>query len=83
MGRALAINAWRRKRAEAAELGQQLEHVRLQIVVLRRLLDNENARVAGLAGELHRAKAQLEELGKERDQIRNVRASFCCWNFFR
>ncbi|KAJ8673212.1 hypothetical protein QAD02_004474 [Eretmocerus hayati] len=74
--RALAVNAWRRRRTETvelrselADLAQQLEHLRIQIVVLRRLLDNENARVAALAGELHRAKAHSDELSRERDQL--------------
>ncbi|XP_008211326.1 synaptonemal complex protein ZIP1 [Nasonia vitripennis] len=72
--RTLAINALRRRRAEVAKLksefAQQIDHLQLQIVVLRRLLDNENARVASLAGELHKAKAQSDELAKERDSLK-------------
>ncbi|XP_058790023.1 uncharacterized protein LOC131663569 [Phymastichus coffea] len=75
--RALAVNAWRRKREEVLELrhdiqglGQQVDQLQLQIVVLRRLLDKENERVAALAGDLHKAKAHADELTKERDQLR-------------
>ncbi|OXU22676.1 hypothetical protein TSAR_000417 [Trichomalopsis sarcophagae] len=72
--RTLAINALRRRRAEVAKLksefAQQIDLLQLQIVVLRRLLDNENARVVSLAGELHKAKAQSDELAKERDSLK-------------
>lgn len=75
----LLINAWRRRREEVVQLRadlagvvQQLDHLQIQIVVLRRLLDNENARVVSLAGELHKAKAQNEEVAKERDSLKSV-----------
>ncbi|XP_023288927.1 alpha-internexin [Orussus abietinus] len=70
----LVLNAWRCRREEAAllqrtaeRLGQQVEHLRLQIVVLRRLLETENSRVGRLTSEVHRAKAQLDEATRERD----------------
>lgn len=79
IGRALAINAWRKKRAHVVELKstvenleQQLDHLQLQIVVLRKLLDKENARVSGLAGELHKTKAQIDDASKDRDQLKIV-----------
>ncbi|XP_014210239.1 nuclear mitotic apparatus protein 1-like [Copidosoma floridanum] len=75
--RVLVVNAWRRRRVESGELRaalagvtQQVDHLQLQIVVLRKLLDKENSRVASLAGELHRAKAQADETAQERDQLR-------------
>lgn len=77
--RALAVNAYRKKRAHVEELkstvtdfGQQLDHLQLQILVLRKLLDKENSRVAGLGGELHKAKTQIEEITKDRDQLKIV-----------
>jgi hypothetical protein len=77
--RALAINCWRRRREEVVQLRnsiailyQNLEHVKIQIVVLRRLLDNENVRVANLAGELHRARAHTDDVNKERDHLKIV-----------
>lgn len=77
--RALAVNAWRKKRTQVVELestvsdlGQQLDHLQMQIVVLRKLLDKENSRVSGLGAELHKTKAQLEEAIKDRDQFKSV-----------
>lgn len=76
---ALALNAWRRRREEVVELhgtieqlSQQVDHLQLQIVVLRRLLDTENSRVGKLGVEVHRAKAQLENTLKEKNILRAV-----------
>lgn len=71
----LVLNAWRRRRAEIAQLEQQVEHLHLQIEFLRRLLLVENDRVGRLNGELHREKSQLEEMTRERDAVRSVRSS--------
>lgn len=70
--RMLVLNAWRRRRAEIAQLEQQVEHLHLQIEFLRRLLLVENNRVGRLNGELHREKSQLEEVTRERDAVRSV-----------
>lgn len=67
------LNAWRRRRAEIAQLGQQVENLHLQIEFLRRLLLVENDRVGRLNGELHREKSQLEEVIRERDAVKSVR----------
>ncbi|XP_011874537.1 PREDICTED: coiled-coil domain-containing protein 186 [Vollenhovia emeryi] len=67
----LVLNAWRRRRAEIAQLEQQVEHLHLQIEFLRRLLLAESDRVGRLNGELHREKAQLEEATRERDAARS------------
>lgn len=72
--RMLVLNAWRRRRAEIAQLEQQVEHLHLQIEFLRRLLLAENDRVTRLNGELHREKSQLEEVTRERDTVRSVRS---------
>lgn len=72
--RVLILNAWRRRRAEIAQLEQQVEHLHLQIEFLRRLLLAENDRVGRLNGELHREKSQLEEMTRERDAVRSVRS---------
>ncbi|XP_011307630.1 myosin-2 heavy chain [Fopius arisanus] len=73
---ALALNAWRRRREEVAELSgtieklsQQVDHLQLQIVVLRRLLETENNRVAKLSTEVHGARAQLEDEVKQKGEI--------------
>ncbi|XP_020287951.1 uncharacterized protein LOC109856745 [Pseudomyrmex gracilis] len=65
----LVLNAWRRRRAEIAQLEQQVEHLHLQIEFLRRLLIAENERVGRLNGELRREKSQLEEVTRERDAV--------------
>lgn len=70
----LVLNAWRRRRAGIAQLEQQVEHLHLQIELLRRLLLAENDRVDRLNGELHREKSQLEETTRERDVVKSVRA---------
>lgn len=70
--RVLVLNAWRRRRAEIAQLEQQVEHLHLQIEFLRRLLLAENDRVGRLNSELHREKSQLEEVMSQRDAIRSV-----------
>ncbi|XP_029166129.1 autophagy-related protein 23 [Nylanderia fulva] len=67
----LVLNAWRRRRAEIAQLEQQVEHLHLQIEFLRRLLLAENDRVGRLNGELHREKSQLEETMRERDAVKS------------
>ncbi|KYQ47669.1 hypothetical protein ALC60_13425 [Trachymyrmex zeteki] len=69
--RVLVLNAWRRRRAEIAQLEQQVEHLHLQIEFLRRLLLAENDRVGRLNSELHREKSQLEEVMSQRDAIRS------------
>lgn len=69
--RMLVLNAWRRRRAEIAQLEQQVEHLHLQIEFLRRLLLAENDRVGRLNGELHREKSQLEETTRERDAVKS------------
>ncbi|XP_063975090.1 uncharacterized protein LOC135161443 isoform X2 [Diachasmimorpha longicaudata] len=73
---ALAVNAWRRRRDEVAELsgsieklGQQVDHLQLQIAVLRRLLETENNRVAKLSGEVHCTRTQLDEEIKQKGQL--------------
>lgn len=70
--RVLVLNAWRRRRAEIAQLEQQVEHLHLQIEFLRRLLFAENDRVGRLNGELHRERSQLEEVTRERDAVKSV-----------
>ncbi|XP_071562934.1 uncharacterized protein [Temnothorax nylanderi] len=69
--RVLVLNAWRRRRAEIAQLEQQVEHLHLQIEFLRRLLLAENDRVGRLNGELYREKSQLEEMTRERDAVKS------------
>ncbi|XP_076765858.1 uncharacterized protein LOC143432831 isoform X1 [Xylocopa sonorina] len=78
----LMLNAWRRRRSEVQylhgaidDLNQQIEHLHLQIVVLRRLLDTENSRVGKLISEVHRAKVQYDETLKEKISLRTVTAS--------
>lgn len=70
----LVLNAWRHRRTEIAHLEQQVEHLHLQIEFLRRLLLAENDRVGRLNGELHREKAQLEEVVRQREAVKSVRA---------
>lgn len=72
--RVLVLNAWRRRRAEIAQLEQQVEHLHLQIEFLRRLLLAENERVGKLSGELHREKSRLEEMMLECNNIKSVRS---------
>ncbi|XP_011173624.3 ribonuclease Y [Solenopsis invicta] len=67
----LVLNAWRRRRAEIAQLEQQVEHLHLQIEFLRRLLLAENDRVSRLNSELHREKLQLEEVTRDRDAVKS------------
>ncbi|XP_014609276.1 PREDICTED: protein hook homolog [Polistes canadensis] len=73
----LVLNAWRRRRVDVGhlqetidELTRQIDHLRLQIVVLRRLLDTENDRVNRLSKEAQRSKTQIEELSQERDVLK-------------
>nr|XP_050848291.1 uncharacterized protein LOC127063057 isoform X2 [Vespula vulgaris] len=73
----LVLNAWRRRRADVGqlqetidELARQIEHLRLQIIVLRRLLETENGRVNKLSWETQRTKTQFEELSQERDVLK-------------
>ncbi|KAH0566916.1 nuclear matrix constituent protein 1-like [Cotesia glomerata] len=74
----LIINAWRRRREEVIDLNgiieqlrQQIDHLQLQIVVLRRLLDTENSRVGKLGAQVHRAKIQLDSITKEKETLTN------------
>lgn len=78
----LIVNAWRRRREDAVELNntieklsQQVDHLQLQIVVLRRLLTTENNRVGKLGSEVHRTKIQLENMTKQKDTITEVISS--------
>ncbi|XP_050573983.1 uncharacterized protein LOC126914287 isoform X4 [Bombus affinis] len=78
----LMLNAWRRRRSEVQylhgtidDLSQQIEHLHLQIVVLRRLLDTENIRVSKLTSDVHRAKIQFDEASKEKNTLKLVTAS--------
>ncbi|XP_050478090.1 uncharacterized protein LOC126867549 isoform X3 [Bombus huntii] len=78
----LMLNAWRRRRSEVQylhgtidDLSQQIEHLHLQIVVLRRLLDTENIRVSKLTSNVHRAKIQFDETSKEKNTLKLVTAS--------
>lgn len=80
----LVLNAWRRRRADVGqlqktidELVRQIEHLRLQIVVLRRLLETENGRVNKLSWETQRMKTQLEEHSQERDVLKKVKEIIC------
>ncbi|XP_050478089.1 uncharacterized protein LOC126867549 isoform X2 [Bombus huntii] len=73
----LMLNAWRRRRSEVQylhgtidDLSQQIEHLHLQIVVLRRLLDTENIRVSKLTSNVHRAKIQFDETSKEKNTLK-------------
>ncbi|KAK2580699.1 hypothetical protein KPH14_011329 [Odynerus spinipes] len=73
----LVLNAWRRRRSDVGqlqetieELVRQIEHLRLQIVVLRRLLETENGRVGRLNWEVQRTKSQLDEISQERDALK-------------
>ena len=75
----LAVNAWRRRREEVSslqetidELSQQVDHLHIQIVVLRRLLQTENCRVEKLGAEVHQVKTQLEDALRERDTLKTV-----------
>ncbi|XP_003694710.1 keratin, type II cytoskeletal 74-like [Apis florea] len=74
----LMLNAWRRRRSDVQylnntidDLSQQIEHLHLQIVVLRRLLDTENSRVSKLTSDVHRAKMQFDEVLKERNTLKS------------
>ncbi|XP_017798079.1 PREDICTED: centromere protein F-like [Habropoda laboriosa] len=78
----LMLNAWRQRRSEVQflygkieDMSQQIEHLHLQIVVLRRLLDTENGRVSRLTGEVHRAKVQFDETFKERNTLRSEKGN--------
>ncbi|XP_043275191.1 uncharacterized protein [Venturia canescens] len=79
--RLLAINAWRTRREEVdslretvQQLGQQVDHLHIQIVVLRRLLHTEKCRVEKLSGDAHLAKIQLEETRREREEVKKEKA---------
>ncbi|XP_017756489.1 PREDICTED: protein CROWDED NUCLEI 3-like isoform X2 [Eufriesea mexicana] len=73
----LMLNAWRHRRNEVHCLqdtidclSQQIKHLHLQIVVLRRLLDAENNRVNKLISDVHRTKMQFDETLKERNTLK-------------
>ena len=75
----LMLNAWRCRRSDVQylrgtidDLNQRIEHLHLQIVVLRRLLDTENSRVGKLTGDIHRVKIQLDEMLKEKNTLKSV-----------
>lgn len=75
----LMLNAWRHRRNEVHYLqgtidclSQQIKHLHLQIVVLRRLLDAENNRVNKLISDVHRNKMQFDETMKERNTLKTV-----------
>ena len=75
----LMLNAWRCRRSDVQylrgtidDLNQRIEHLHLQIVVLRRLLDTENSRVSKLTGDVHRVKIQFDETLKERNTLKSV-----------
>ncbi|XP_014226425.1 golgin subfamily A member 6-like protein 2 [Trichogramma pretiosum] len=73
VARGLMLHAWRQRRREVRELKtslSNLEQQSLQIVVLRRLLHNENARVARMSGDLHRLRAHSEDINKELQQLK-------------
>ncbi|KAL7301392.1 hypothetical protein TKK_0005838 [Trichogramma kaykai] len=73
VARGLMLHAWRQRRREVRELKTSLanlEQQSLQIVVLRRLLHNENARVARMSGDLHRLRAHSEDINKELQQLK-------------
>ncbi|XP_043519478.1 uncharacterized protein LOC122533636 [Frieseomelitta varia] len=74
----LMLNAWRCRRSDVQylrgtidDLNQRIEHLHLQIVVLRRLLDTENSRVSKLTGDVHRVKIQFDETLKERNILKS------------
>ncbi|KAK9309513.1 hypothetical protein QLX08_000768 [Tetragonisca angustula] len=74
----LMLNAWRCRRSDVQylrgtidDLNQRIEHLHLQIVVLRRLLDTENSRVSKLTGDVHRVKIQFDETLKERNTLKS------------
>lgn len=76
---ALVVNAWRRRRQEIVELNntivklsQQVDHLQLQIIVLRRLLENENNRIGKINCDVHHTKQQLENITKEKDVVIQV-----------
>ena len=76
----LIINAWRRRREEVAQLQEtiqqlnyQVDHLHIQIVVLRRLLETENGRVGRLTAEINHVKMQLNEVSQERDKLKGVK----------
>ncbi|XP_066594293.1 golgin subfamily A member 6-like protein 4 [Prorops nasuta] len=76
--RVLMLNAWRRRREEvnrlqdsAGSLHQQVEDLRIQIVVLRRLLESEKQRVGKLGIDLHRTKSMLDETSIDRDRLKS------------
>ncbi|XP_017877876.1 WEB family protein At5g16730, chloroplastic [Ceratina calcarata] len=76
--RVLMLNAWRRRRDEVQylhgtiyDLNQQIEHLYLQIIVLRRLLDTENNRISKLTAEAHRAKIQFDEAVKGNNTLKS------------
>lgn len=77
--RALVVNAWRRRREDNSQLQetiqqltQQVDHLHIQIVVLRRLLDTENGRVSRFMAEMHRFRVQLDDVTRDRDAIKLV-----------
>ncbi|XP_046738773.1 leucine zipper putative tumor suppressor 2-like [Diprion similis] len=75
--RALVVNAWRRRREENSQLqetirqlSQQVEHLHIQIVVLRRLLDAENGRVGRFMAEMQRVRLQFDDITRDRDSLK-------------
>ena len=78
----LVVNAWRRRREEIThlqetiqQLNQQVDHLHIQIVVLRRLLETENGRVGRLTAEINHIKMQLNDLFQEKETLKTVKNS--------
>ncbi|XP_043473110.1 synaptonemal complex protein 1 [Leptopilina heterotoma] len=74
--RVLLMNAWRKRREEVVklqenvqQLNQQVDHLHIQIVVLRRLLETENNRVGKITIEINQAKLQLNEVVQKKEAL--------------
>lgn len=74
--RVLLMNAWRKRREEVVhlqesvqQLNQQVDHLHIQIVVLRRLLETENSRVGKITLEINQTKVQLNEVIQEKEAL--------------
>lgn len=75
--RALVVNAWRRRREDNSQLQetilqltQQVDHLHIQIVVLRRLLDTENGRVSRFMAEMQRVRVLFDDVSQDRDNLK-------------
>lgn len=74
--RVLLMNAWRKRREEVVQLqtnveqlNQQVDHLHIQIVVLRRLLETENGRIGKITHEINQTKLQLNEVIQEKETL--------------